>query len=503
VGRVPLYLLDTDFPMNPEPVREITHRLYVDDRDNRLVQELLLGIGGVRVLDALGIEPAVWHMNEGHSAFLGLERMRRLVETGKELNQAREDVRSTTVFTTHTPVPAGNEVFPAELIGHYLNRDGEYKKIPADSVYRLARSNPDGSGEFNMTVLALNLSDYRNGVSRLHGEVARDMWKHLWPDRPVNEVPIGAITNGVHTHTWLTRQVLQLFDRTIGRDWRDHIVEPLFWEKIADIPDEELWQVHQELKNRFLETIRKRLVVQRERNGESRQAIIEALKFGDPEVLTIGFARRFAPYKRGTLLFRDREKLIKLVSDSRRPVQILFAGKAHPANEDGKALIRQIYAESRNPDFQSRIAFLENYDIRLARRMVSGVDIWLNTPRRPMEASGTSGMKAALNGALNLSISDGWWPEGYDGTNGWVIGEEKTYANTEEQDEADAKSLYKILGEEIIPLYYHRDDRGIPGKWMQRMKRSMATLIPRFNTYRMLESYVKNMYYPAAGKTGA
>jgi len=497
VARIPLYLLDTDIPENSSEDRNITKRLYVDDRDLRLVQEMLLGIGGVAALNAMGIEPTIWHLNEGHCAFLVLERIRILLKKGIPLDRAIETVRKSTVFTTHTPVAAGNEVFEAWRMDRFFQGYWESMGLTREQFYVFGQEirNPDPNA-FNMTILSLKSSKFSNAVSKLHGEVARRMWQGLWPDQPVEKVPIGSITNGIHTRTWMCSEMKTLLDCHHGLNWRYKLTDPEFWEKIMEIPDDALWKEHHRLKHRLIDEVRQVLVRQRERNGENHEAIQEAKQILNPETLTIGFARRFTPYKRATLIFRDRERLKRILWRENMPIQIVFAGKAHPADQTGKSLIEWVYAESRNPEFGKRIVFVENYDMALARRLVSGVDVWLNTPRRPLEASGTSGMKAAANGVLNMSILDGWWREGYNGHNGWAIGEDRDYYNEMEQDEADSQSLYHLLENNIVPLYYNRDERGLPKDWIQKMKESMRSIIPRFNTDRMLKEYTTNMYIP-------
>ena len=497
IGRVPLYLLDTDFPENPPEDRKITERLYIGDRDTRLLQEILLGIGGVRALEANKIAPSVWHLNEGHCSFLTIERMRRLVEEGKTCTEAGLEVKSNTVFTTHTPVAAGNEVFETWRIEPLFKPCWEKMGIKRNDFMRLAQAerNPDPNG-FNMTILSLRFSRHANAVSQLHGVVSRQMWQDMYPDKPVEEVPIHAITNGVHTRTWMGSPIKNLLDEYLGEDWRHHIADKNYWKKLETIPHEALWKTHLGLKQALFDEVRSRLWNQRVRNGESQEALEETKSILNPDYLTIGFARRFAPYKRGTLLLRDRDRLRRIITSSDRPVQILFAGKAHPSNQPGKTLVQEIYRESRNPEFQNRIVFVENYDITLARHLVTGVDVWLNTPRRPMEASGTSGMKVAINGGINLSILDGWWREAYDEENGWAIGEDREYYNEWEQDEADSQSLYNLLEHAIVPLYYDRNIEGIPEGWVRRMKASMRTVIPVFNTHRMLSEYVKYLYLP-------
>jgi starch phosphorylase len=498
VGRVPLYLLDTDFPENPPEDRKITERLYDSDRDLRFLQETLLGIGGVRALKAIDIDPDVWHMNEGHCVFLTLECLFQNIQSGLSVAEAKERVRKTTVFTTHTPIAAGNEVFDVNRAKNFLGSYWENVGVSAEEMISLAQP-PDAHdpNAFNMTILALHLSQYANAVSKLHGQVARRMWHHLWPERSLEEVPISAITNGIHVRTWIRSQIKNLFDKHLGSQWRYELANPDFWKGVHQIPDKALWEVHQICKELLLKDVRRRLVQQRERNGESSEATAEVDTILSPDILTIGFARRFAPYKRATLPFRDMQRLKNILKHDTRPVQIIYSGKAHPANQPGRTLILEIYRESRNPEFSNRIVFVEDYDIALARRLVSGVDVWMNLPRRPMEASGTSGMKAAVNGILNLSIIDGWWKEGYNGQNGWAIGEDREFYNEVEQDEVDSQSLYRLLEEEIVPLYYTRDENGLPIEWIGKMKNSMESIISCFNTYRMLQEYVEKMYLPA------
>lgn len=499
VGRVPLFLLDTDFPENAHEDRKITERLYVEDRDCRLIQEMLIGIGGLSALNAMGIYPSVWHMNEGHSGFLGLARFNQMLKNGVVLDQIHERIRSSTVFTTHTPVPAGNEVFKKVHVNRFFRTLWESMGLSREQFYHLCQGeNAHDSKDLNMTVLAFRMADHANAVSRIHGDVARRMWSELWPSNSAKEVPIGFITNGVHPFTWMTTQVEQLFDEFIGKHWREKLTERAFWDCVEKIPDDRLWNVRQELKTLFIGEVRERLLKHRERNGESKSSINAIEKVLDPNILTIGFARRFAPYKRAGLIFEDPQRLQKIVTNDDFPVQIIFAGKAHPADEQGKKLIKMIYKNSRSPKYAGRIVFVENYDMTLALRMVSGVDIWLNTPQRQLEASGTSGMKAAVNGGLNLSILDGWWGEGYNGQNGWAIGESVESNNEFSQDDEDSKSLYQILEDRIIPMYYQRDDLCLPRQWIKKIKMSMKSLIPCFNTFRMLEEYVQMMYIPAA-----
>ncbi|MCX7839678.1 MAG: alpha-glucan family phosphorylase [Anaerolineae bacterium] len=483
VGRVPIFLMDTDIDANAPHDRDLAAQLYGGDREMRLIQEYLLGIGSVRALRALGYNPSVWHLNEGHCAFSVLERAREFVQQGMPFEQARAAVRATTVFTTHTPVPAGNDTFAFDLIEKYFANFWKQLGITRDQFFDLARQyQPWGATEFSMTVLALNFAGAANGVSELHGQVARKMWHFLWPQRAEHEVPIGHITNGVHSRTWLAVELHDLFDEYLPRDWRERIDDATLWEHIEKIPDERLWQVHCALKARLLE-------LARTKTGASLA----------PDALTIGFARRFATYKRGTLVFRDLERLKRILHAPNRPVQILFAGKAHPDDNPGKELIRYIVQLARQPDFAGRIVFLEDYDINLARALVQGADVWLNTPRRPLEASGTSGQKAALNGVPNFSVLDGWWREGFvRGVNGWAIGEDRTWDDADAQDAADAASFYTTLENEIVPLFYQRDANNIPRAWVRVMKNAIKTIAPRFATMRMVKEYVTRYYAPAA-----
>ena len=427
--------------------------------------------------------------------------MREILKKGGSLVDALNRARSSTVFTTHTPVQAGNEVFERERIQAHLKAYWEAMKISDQELMGLGQNrwNPD-PGAFNMTILSLKSSAHANAVSKLHREVSQKMWNNLWPELTADKIPILSITNGIHIRTWMAAEMKRLLDLRIGADWRYHQNEPDYWkEKIDSIPDRELWITHERLKQVLRSDVRNRIQIQNDRNGDNA----DSSKLLGQGALTIGFARRFAVYKRGTLLFRDRERLKHLVNSPDRPVQIIFAGKAHPADQPGKALIQHIYQESRNPDFQNRIVFVENYDMGLARNLVSGVDVWLNTPRRPMEASGTSGMKAACNGAVNLSVLDGWWRECYDGENGWAIGEDRGYYNEWEQDEADYHSLFRLLEEQVVPMYYDRPDSKLPCRWIERMKASMRTAIPLFNTHRMIEEYMRNMYLPVLKKKKA
>jgi glycogen phosphorylase len=500
VGRIPIYLMDTDVPRNVPQDRELSARLYGGDREMRISQEIVLGIGGVRAVVALGYNPAVWHMNEGHSAFLGLERVRRKVqESGLTFDEAVEAVRSSTLFTTHTPVPAGNDSFAFELVDKFFWQYWGQLGIDRERFIEFARQELPWGPQYSMTVLALRLSGFANGVSHLHGQVSRNMWHFLWPETLTAEVPIGSITNGVHTQTWLAHELKELYSRYLPEDWLEHVEEPKTWDSIEHIPDGELWSVHQELKEKMVKFVRRRIRQQYTRHGESTQRVARADQILDPNALTIGFARRFATYKRAALIFLDEERIKRILNDPERPVQIIFSGKAHPDDEPGKALIQQVYEISQQPEFAGKIIFLENYDMNIARHLISGVDFWLNTPRRPREASGTSGQKAALSGIPNFSILDGWWAEGYDGTNGWAIGDEREYKDTATQDEADAYSLYTTLEEEIIPAFYTRDPgTDIPTKWVRIMKNSIRTCASRFSMRRMVIDYTEQYYLPAA-----
>jgi glycogen phosphorylase len=499
VGRVRLLMLDTDVDPNAQSDRELAARLYGGDEEMRVSQEIILGIGGVRALHKMGYRPTVWHMNEGHSAFLGLERVRDLVqEQGLSFREAVEVVRASSVFTTHTPVPAGNDAFPFELVERYFYNYWPQLGINRDQFLALAHQDLAWGPRFSMTVLALRLSGQQNGVSELHGQVSRDMWKELWPGIPTDEVPITHITNGVHFQSWTHPEMQALFDRHLPQDWRERLDSPDVWEEARNLPDAELWQARSAMKlelNRFL---RERVSSHYHRLGLGPAEVRRAEQLFDPDALTIGFARRFATYKRATLIFRDADRLRRILNDPERPVQIVFAGKAHPADEPGKALIQQIIRYSQQPEFQGKIIFVEDYDMNVARHLVAGVDIWLNNPRRPLEASGTSGQKAAMNGAPNFSVLDGWWREGWDGHNGWAIGEERAYSSPEAQDEADALSLYATLEEEIVPLYYAaRDHAGVSSNWLRFVKESIATLTPRFNMRRVVKDYTAQLYVPA------
>ncbi len=498
VGRVTVYLMDTDVPQNTAADRELAARLYIAEPEQRIAQEVILGIGGVRVLRALGLQPAVYHLNEGHSAFLGLERLRYLIqEEGLTFEEALEVVRATSLFTTHTPVAAGHDAFDFALVDKYFDTYCQELGLDREQFHALGRYDYPWGPQFSMTVLAIRQAAYVNGVSRLHGQVSRRMWRDLWPGLPEEEVPIGHITNGVHLPSWLAPELVALLDRHLPEDWRERVDDPDVWEGVRAIPDEDLWDVRLRLKRRTVDFVRRRLREQLRRHGSSPARIQRVERFFDPEALTIGFARRFATYKRATLIFRDLERAKRLLTDPDRPVQIIFAGKAHPADEPGKALIQYIHQLAQEHDLEGRIVFLENYDINMARYLVQGVDVWLNNPRRPLEASGTSGQKAAVNGVPHCSVLDGWWVEGYNGYNGWAIGDEREYPSEDAQDEADAQSLYTLLEQDIVPLYYAATREGEARPWLAVVRESMRSVAPYFNTRRMLKEYLETYYLPA------
>lgn len=498
VGRVPLYLLDSDVDGNSPPDRELTARLYSSDLDLRISQEIILGIGGVRALRVLGYNPSVWHMNEGHSGFLVIERTRELIKSGYTFEEARQRIRASSIFTTHTPVPAGNDEFPEWLIEKYFSQTWGELGLSRDQFLSLARNPQPWGNTFSMPVLALNMADFRNGVSELHGKTARRMWQYLWSKRSVDDVPITYVTNGVHTGSWLARRLRLLFDRYLRPDWMEHLDDPQTWDGIEKIPDEELWAIRRHLKRKLVYYMRERAREQWLYDGVHPVQVIAAGVLLDPYALTLGFARRFATYKRANLILRDINRLFDIINRPNMPVQIIFAGKAHPADEPGKMLIQEVYRLVKRAENGGRLVFLEDYDMNLARYLVQGVDVWLNTPRRPNEASGTSGMKAAMNGVLNCSVLDGWWREGYNGKNGWAIGTDRDYDDPNLQDEQDAASLYHLLENEIIPLYYtERSSDGLPADWIGMMKESIRTLTPQFSVRRMVKEYVERLYVPA------
>lgn len=499
VGRVPLYLLDTDHEDNSPADRSITGQLYGGDRETRIKQEIMLGMGGVIAAHTLKIRPTIFHLNEGHAAFMVLQRIKELVlNEGLTFNHAVETVKAGSYFTTHTPVPAGNDMFDPGLIERYFGKYCQDVGITLQDFLALGRQDPNDMREpFCMTVLALKLCAGANGVSKLHGEVSREMWSRVWKDLPVHEIPIKSITNGVHIRSWISRDLADLYDRYLGPGWLNSPEDHSIWDHVDEIPDTELWRTHERRRERLVDFARRRLVKQLINRGVPPSGVHAASECLDPECLTIGFARRFATYKRVTLLFRDPARLKRILLNPQMPVQLIIAGKAHPQDIQGKELIRQIIHFALDPDVRNHVVFLEDYDINLARYMVQGVDCWLNTPRRPMEASGTSGMKAAANGALNISIPDGWWCEAKElGPNGWTIGKGETYESTEEQDSVESSALYEILEQEIVPMFYNRSSDDLPREWIRRMKIAIKTICPVFNTYRMVQEYAEKAYIP-------
>ena len=498
VGRVLLYLLDSDVEGNSISDRELTARLYTSDLDSRISQEIILSIGGVRALRVLGYNPSVWHLNEGHSAFLNLERAREIIASGHSFEEARKEIYSSSIFTTHTPVPAVNDEFPEWLIDKYFSNQIPEIGLDREQFFSLGRNPNPWGNTFSMPVLAIRMSNYRNGVSELHGQVAREMWHHLWPEKRVDDVPITHITNGVHSGFWLARRLRILFDRYLGENWMESLDEPQIWEAVDNIPDAELWAVRRHLKRKLVYYMRERARDQWLNGGIHPVQVVASGVLLDPYALTIGFARRFATYKRANLILRDLGRLLDIINRPNMPVQIIFAGKSHPADEPGKMLIQEVYRIVKRAENGGRLVFLEDYDMNLARYLLQGVDVWLNTPRRPHEASGTSGMKAAMNGVLNFSVYDGWWREGYNGKNGWAIGKDTEYENPNQQDEEDAISLYEILENQIIPLYYKkRSSDGLPGEWIDLVKESIRTLSPQFSMRRMVKEYVEQLYVKA------
>jgi glycogen phosphorylase len=492
VGRVPVLMLDTDIPLNDPADRPITGVLYVRGREMRLCQEIVLGVGGVRALVALGIQPSVWHMNEGHVAFLNLERARERVREGDGLADALKAVARNTVFTTHTPVPAGNETFDRKLVRRYL--EFWIREVGCDPDEALALGADDGN--FNMTALAIRLSSRTNGVSQLHAHVSSAMWRHLFDDG--TEMPVGAITNGVHTESWVGPEMRAFYAEHLDPNWERHLLESDFWTRIRDVPDAGLWAAHRSQKERLIRFVRERVRLQSARHGLSPDELRMVEGLLDPHALTIGFARRFATYKRAFLILSDLDRLRALVADAARPVQLVFAGKAHPADREGQEVIRRLVVLTKG-EFQGKLVFLEDYDIEIGRAMVQGCDVWLNTPRRPQEASGTSGQKVPINGGVNVSILDGWWAEGFRGDNGWAIGDVKVDADTAVQDLSDAESLYRILTEDVVPRFFTRDESGLPRQWIQTMKASIESVVAPFSAIRMVRDYLRDCYQPAAG----
>ena len=502
VGRTKLYLLDTNIPANSPADRMITSSLYGGDRELRIRQEIMLGIGGVKALSAMGISPTVFHMNEGHAAFMALERIRELRSaTNMSFDEALEATRASSVFTIHTPVKAGIDEFRVGLMDKYFGSYFPYLGINRKRFLGLGRLFPDDDSEsFKMPILAIHLSSFINGVSKLHGEVSRQMWGSLWPGIPVSEVPIKSVTNGIHIKNWLSEEMSTLFARYLGPSWADDTLDKSLWNNIDQIPDEELWRAHQRCKEQLVVFARTRLKAQMQRRGTYHSEMNRAEEVLDPEVLTIGFARRFASYKRGNLLLKDPQRLTKLLTNPQRPVQFIFAGKAHPSDTEGKDIIRQVVHFANQPEVRRRVVFIEDYDIDVARFLVRGVDLWLNTPRRPMEASGTSGMKAAVNGVLNMSTLDGWWCEGYTPEGGWAIGAGETYKDLDYQDMVEVQAIYNLLDNEVVPLFYTRSADNLPRAWIRRVKNSIKWIAPRFNTHRMVADYARRFYNPAMAR---
>lgn len=495
VGQVPLFLLDTDLDGNEPADRELSQALYAGGREHRLRQEWVLGVGGVRVLRAVGIAPDAWHANEGHAAFMMVERLHELCGSGMSVDDAIRRVRNSTVFTTHTPVPAGHDVFTEEAVAACAGALCADMGVDPRRLFALGRHPDDPSGAFHMTVAGIRLARRVNGVSRVHGAVTREMWRPLWPGRPVHEVPIGHVTNGVHLPTWMANPMVDRFDAEFGADWPGRLDDPGFLERVLAMDEAELWATHGRLKIYLLEFIREEA---RRQWREARPAAAHLVGAGtllSDNALTIGFARRFATYKRAGLLLRDMDRLHRLLSDPRRPVQLIFSGKAHPADHQGKQVLQRIYNATRDSRFEGRIAFLEDYEMHVAHRLVQGVDLWLNLPRVPLEACGTSGMKAALNGVPQLGTEDGWWAEGYTGLNGWSI--PAAAADEPEPDPMDAEQLFRLLEEQVVPLYFTRDDRDVPMEWVRRMKHAMRTSAERFTARRMVQEYVRDYYLPA------
>jgi glycogen phosphorylase len=498
VGRCPLFMLDTDIHPNGPADRELGSRLYGGDHEMRVAQEIVLGVGGIRALRALGINPSAYHLNEGHAAYLVLELARERVERGETFAQALKEGAAQTVFTTHTPVAAGNDAFSFDLMDKYFKSFYPRLGITREEFMDLAKEGQPWGPAFSMTALALKASEYRNGVSKLHGRVSRNMWHWLWPNRLVDDVPITSITNGVHTGTWLAPELVAFYNTHLGTDWYERLDDPATWTPLSEVPDDKLWEVHRLLKRRLVEFARVRLAEWYGRTGITPPSTTLL----DPEALTLGFARRFATYKRATLIFSNSPRLINILNQAGRPVQIIFAGKAHPRDDPGKQFIQAVNWASRHEGLAGKIVFLEEYDMNVARYLVQGVDVWLNNPRRPYEASGTSGMKASMNGIPNLSILDGWWAEGYNGKNGWAIGEGKEYGNPDEQDWHDVESLYSLLENQVVPQYYRRDANGVPNEWVRTMKEAISTITPQFSMRRQVKEYTEMFYIPSMSAQG-
>ena len=498
VGRVNLYLMDSDISQNKPENRDVTLRLYGGDQEMRIRQEIVLGMGGVRLLKTLGLEPTIYHMNEGHSSFLILELMKNIIkEKNVSFNIARDIATSKTVFTTHTPVPAGNDIFPIDLVEKYFDGYWNRLNITRDEFLKLGmKPGKNLDYGFNMAILALKIAGKKNGVSRLHGAVSRELFSEVWPNISPSESPITHVTNGIHTCTWLAPSLKRLYNKYLEPFWQDKMYLDSTWEKINNIPDEKLWQEHKIRKEKLLTYVKENVTNRFKNSGVSYEEIREITSKLNPDALTIGFARRFATYKRATLLFKDLERITQILNDENRPVQLIFAGKAHPADKAGQDLIKYIHEISMKPQFKGKIFLLENYNMAISRLLISGVDVWLNTPRRPMEASGTSGQKASVNGVINFSVLDGWWAEGYNTTNGWTIGTSQEYDSYEIQDIADSESMYSNLENKIIPLYYDKDKDGISKRWVQMMKNSIISTGGKYGTARMLVDYMEKLYMP-------
>jgi len=498
LGRAKIYLLDTAVEENAAADRELSARLYGGDRETRLQQEIILGVGGVRALRALGYQPMVWHLNEGHTAFAPLERIKELIESGESFDTALDQVRRSTIFTTHTPVAAGHDVFPVDLVNSYLAGWWENVGPQRDQLLKLGQYDNGPGSMFNMTALAIRSAGATNGVSQVHGRVTRAMWSQLWPGIPESERPVRSVTNGVHVPTWIAPDMANLFDRYFGANWKEHQDAVDFWDGISMIPDEELWAVREALRSYLIAFVRERI---RQLWTQKQATVAHVVAMGtllDPAALTIGFARRFTDYKRPDLIFHNPERLARILTAFRRPVQIVFAGKAHPSDHPGKSHLRNTFSRAQDPSFGGRIAFVEDYDVHVAHFLVQGCDVWLNTPRKPFEASGTSGMKASINGVLHLSTGDGWWAEGYSGSNGWLIDGGVSAGDPAADDAADAEALYRLLEVEIVPTFYDRDASKVPRRWLQMVKAAIRTTMPRFSARRMVKQYAEQVYAQAA-----
>ncbi len=504
VGRIKLYLLDSDIDENSPEDRETTLRLYGGDQDMRIRQEIILGMGGTNLLTrALGLNPTVYHMNEGHSAFLILELIKNIIREKKVSFEVAKDIASSkTVFTTHTPVPAGNDIFPIALVEKYFKEFWPRLNLDREEFLKLGmKPSTELEPGFNMGILALKVAGKKNGVSKLHGAVSRELFGDVWPEIAANESPITYVTNGIHTCSWLAPSLKELYNKYLIPYWQDNIFKDEVWENINNIPNQELWGIHQQRKQKLLEIVKENTTNRLRRSGYSYEEINDITSKLNPNALTIGFARRFATYKRATLIFKDLERITQILNNADRPVQLIFAGKAHPADKEGQDLIKRIHEISMMPQFKGKIFLLENYNIAMSRYLVSGVDVWLNNPRRPMEASGTSGQKASVNGVINFSVLDGWWAEGYNQENGWTIGTNAEFTSYEEQDIADSQSMYRTLEEKIIPTYYEKDENGISEKWMRIMKNSITSTGGKYSTSRMLVDYTNNLYMPLCNLT--